>query len=230
MAANRTRPLSYPRWLLAGLLAGVLAGCGTGAYRERMEKRLEELSRGVPGQDMLTDASPLPGTPLEFRLPLAFQVALSPAGGQEKAQRRMPPITVPGVRGAWEAHVEQGGLKQPYYFYLGLAPKSPDPREAIRREIQGQWPDVRAQWEDFTDAAGRPWKRFRADLADLDWVALDGAGKETAPQQATGIVEFYCREEAGQWIVAGWRVQKSLASQVRLDGLISPTLANLTIK
>ncbi len=226
----RVRPEFWKHWALIGLGGLLLAGCGTGAYRERMERRIEELSRGMPGQDLLSDVTPLPGTPLEVRVPPVFQKALSPKSGSEKPARRTPPFTLPGLLGTWEAHLDQGGLKQPYYFYLGLTDASQNPQPMIEQQLRQEWPDLSIQWNEFPDALGRPWKRCHVVLADLEWVPLDAGGQEKPVQKATGRVDIFCLQDGRHWIVAACRVPESIADQVRLEDLYRPVLANLKVK
>ncbi len=219
------------RGAAAVLLVLVAAGCPTGSYRERMEQRIQELNRGMPGQDMLSDEAQLPGTPLFFRVPAQFQTALAP-GGSEKAQRRVPPVTVPDLAGTWEAHVDHEGKRIPYYFYLAVVNRSKnriDVARAIVQEAQGLWSGINPSWQDISDLTNRSWKRLRID-GDQDWIPLDAGGKELPVQAMPGVIEFDLREEENYWIVAVWRVPRSIESQVRIDGLIGPTLASLKIK
>jgi len=220
----------WHKWVWVGLAGLLLGGCGTGAYRQRMEKRMEQLRRGVPGQAELSEAVQLPGTPLEIRVPKGFLTALSPQGGSEHPARRTPPFPLPGLLGAWEAHGEQGGQKMPYYLYLGLVEKSQNPQQLISQRIHQEWQDAPGDWKDFPDAEQRGWKRCQVVLADLEWVPLDSNGKELPVQKATGIMDIFCLQEGQHWILVACRVPQSMASQVRMEDIYRVLLANLKIK
>ncbi|MDW8039446.1 MAG: hypothetical protein RMI90_15610 [Thermoguttaceae bacterium] len=204
------------------------SGCGTGAYRQRMQKRLEQLRRGVPGQAELTD--PIEISNLELRLLKAFVTELSPTGGPEHLARRTPPFPLPGLLRTWEAHLDQGSQKMPYYFYLGLVEKSQNLRERIRERIHQEWPDAKVEWRDFTDAQQRTWLRCQVLLADLDWVPLDPAAKEGPVQKQTGLMDIFLLQEGNHWIIVACRTPEGLATPLRRDDLYRVWLANLKIK
>jgi hypothetical protein len=212
------------------LIMLLVAGCGTGAYRERMEKRLAELRRGVPGQDELSEAVQIPNLPLELRVLKAFATELSPTAGSEHPARRQPPFPLPGLVRTWEAHLEQGGLKMPYYFYLGLVERSQNPQERIRERIHQEWPDAKVEWKDFPDAQQRSWKRCQVLLADLDWVPLDPAGKEAPVQKQTGRMDIFLLQEGNHWIIVACRAPEGLTTPLRRDDLYRVWLANVKMK
>jgi hypothetical protein len=220
------------RLVLILALVGVAGGCPTGAYRERLDKRLDQLRRGDPNADLLSAAANLPGTSLWLRVPTQFTVAMSP-GGPESMKRKMPPVTVPGLVGTWEASVaEPDGTKMPCYFYAAIIDKAqnpPDPTAAIQQEIQQLWQGVSAPWQDVADGAGRPWRRLRID-GEQDWVPLDKDGKEMPSRAMPGTLQFDCREDGGFWIIAGWRVPRSIEGAAKLDQVMAPTLAALQVQ
>ncbi len=212
-------------------LAGVwIAGCGTGAYRERMQKRLEQLRQGGAGQEELSDPIQIPNKPLEIRLLKAFVTELSPTDGSKHLARRTPPFPLPGLLRTWEAHLDQGGQKMPYYVYVGLVETSQNPQETIRERIHQEWPDAKVEWKDFPDAQQRAWKRCQVLLADLDWVPLDPAGKEAPVQKQTGRMDIFLLQEGNHWIIVACRAPETLASPLRRDDLYRVWLANLRIK
>ncbi|HPP51522.1 MAG TPA: hypothetical protein PK777_01120 [Thermoguttaceae bacterium] len=225
------RQAVFWKWgLWIGLASLLAAGCGEGAYRERMQKRIQQLRQGPPGQAELSDPVQIPNVPLEIRVLKAFVTELSPTGGSGHHARRTPPFPLPGLVRTWEAHLEQGGLKMPYYLYLGLVEKAQNPQEAIGQRIRQEWPDATVEWKDFPDAQQRAWKRCQVVLADLDWVPLDPTGKEASVQKATGVMDIFCLQEGGHWIIAACRVPQTMASPLRRDDLYRVLLANLKIK
>jgi len=228
-AMNR-HSICWKLGLPMGLVLLLAAGCGTGAYRERMEKRLAELRRGVPGQDELSEAVQISNLPLELRLLKVFATELSPTAGAEHPARRQPPFPLPGQVRTWEAHLEQGGLKIPYYVYLGLVERSQNPQERIRERIHQEWPDAKIEWKDFPDAQQRSWKRCQVLLADLDWVPLDTTGKEAAVQKQTGRMDIFLLQEGNHWIILACLAPEALATPLRRDDLYRVWLANVKMK
>ncbi len=227
------RPLRRFRAAAAALaIASVAAGCGTGAYRERMERRIEQLRSGVPGGALLSDATTYPNTPLQLRVPTVFTNAFAPGSGPEKMQRKTPMVTVPGLLATWEAHVQKDGEKLPYYFYLALIDKSEDKRDptaAILQEVQNLWSGIDARWNETRDPEGRAWQTLRIE-ADQDWVPLDASGKELAVKAVPGMLQFNCHDAGSHWIVAGWRVPRSIEKEVRIATYIAPVLGSLKIE
>ena len=213
-----------------GLILLLAAGCGSGAYRERMAKRLAELRRGISGQDELSEAVQIPNLPLELRLLKVFTTELSPSSVGEHPARRHPPFSLPGHVRTWEAHLEQGGLNMPYYVYLGLVGRSQNPQERIRERIHQEWPDAKVEWKDFPDAQQRLWKRCQVLLADLDWVPLDPTSKEAPVQKHTGRLDIFLLQEGDHWIIIACRAPEALATPLRRDDLYRVWLANVKMK
>jgi hypothetical protein len=207
------------------LVLGVCQGCGTGAYRERMNKRLAELRQGTGNTGLLYAASQVPGTPLWIRVPQAFTQGFVP-GGPGDARRIQPPVTVPGLKATWEAHVTHEGSKLPYYCYLAVSDS--DPTGPIQNQLRQLYTGLNVQWSDFT-AGGKTWKRFRGD-AEQDWIPLDSAGKEMPRRDLPGMLEFDCRQEGSHWMTVGWRVPDSIEGDAKLDRAIGPTLGSLELR
>lgn len=226
MLMNRAQRIwKFTGWI--GVLSLAAAGCGGGAYRQRMQKRIEQLRQGVPGQHVLSESIQIGN--LELRLLKGFVQKLSPREGSEHPARRRPPFDLPGHLATWEAHLEQGGQKIPYYFYLGLVEKSQNPQERIQERIHQEWPDAKVEWKDFPDARQRRWKRCQLLLADLEWVPLDSAGKEAPVQRKTGQMDIFLLQEGSCWIIVACRAPKDLATPFQRDDLYRVWLANLKL-
>ena len=209
----------------------VCQGCGTGAYKERMNKRLDQLRRGVPSTGGLWGASQVPDTPLWIRVPKCFTQGLMPGavvnGKPVKVQRIQPPVTIPGLKATWEAHVDHEGSRLPYYCYLAASDK--DPTASIGAQLRAFSPDLDVTWVDFSDAAGKTWKQWRG-LVEQDWVPQDGSGNDMPSRALSGTLEFDCRQEGSLWMIVGWRVPRVIESAAGLDGVIGASLGSLQRK
>lgn len=216
---------------MAVLATCIGQGCGTGAYRERMNKRLEQLRHGAPSGAGLYQASQVPDTALWIRVPEAFKQGLVPGavidGKPVKVQRIEPPVTIPGLKVSWEGHAAHEGSQLPYYCYLAVGDR--DPTGRIHDQLKQMYQNLDVTWSDYKDAAGKTWRRWRGEVAQ-DWIPLDASGNEMSPRELPGMLEFDCRQEGSQWIIVGWRVPRAIESTVKLDGVIAASLGSLERK
>lgn len=223
---------THPALCAVALVAlGACQGCGTGAYKERMNKRLDELRRGGPSTAGLYGPGPVPGTPFSIRVPEAFKQGRPPGavvdGKPVKVQRIQPPITIPGLKVTWEGHVDHEGSKLPFYCYLAVSDQNPTGR--IQSQLKQQYENVDVTWSDYKDAAGKTWKRWRGDLVQ-DWLPQDSSGNDMPKRELSGMLEFDCRQEGNQWMIVGWRVPRAIRSTAKLEGVIGATLGSLQRK
>lgn len=212
-------------WFLLSTLC-VCTGCPTGAYREQMQKRGQQIAQHTPGSDLLTGPLPLPETTLQIRVPKCFtQEAFLPDGPQ-KMQRKQLEIPIPGHLYTFESHADHDGVKLPYYCCLAVADK--DPMSGIQKQLQLLFQGLDAKLED-RGAGNRTWKKIQVEI-DQNWIPLDAGGKEMPSRTLPGVLEFDCVEAGGKWIIVGWRVPRAIEKAVKLDRAIGPMLASLEEK
>jgi hypothetical protein len=226
------------KFLVYGLFLSVLAyfaGCGTGQYEDK-------LNRWVAGQESratekLGAPVAVPGTSIKIRLP-TMPYAFVPLEGSADPRRLKPGgLSFPGWKATYEAQINAGGWKIPYYLYVGTLPLAENDRiqREILNDLEGKLKDTTA-WTTLT--ADKPeggfidWTRVRG-TATMDFVLVDPQ-KQEKPQSMKGTYEILYRRSGNQILLLGWRVPinsehpEQYMKSAKVDTWLSPVAGAVT--
>jgi hypothetical protein len=205
-------------------------GCGTGEYGSRVDKNLDSLLVGSMFTNLYDQASPIPETPIQMRLPKLVasdaRAFNDRSPGVDPRQLQPPGMKLPGLKVTYEMQAtsdSEGPLN--YYLYLGaLRPGEAVPggatlAEAVQKQLAAAFPSAgAAQWTDVDclrpDFNRIVWKRIQVD-GEQEF----GAGAPGQFKKTPGNLVLFVHEAEGNRVLVGWRVPASLDKQVKADDL-----------
>jgi hypothetical protein len=210
----------------------MLSGCGTGEYEERLDKRHADKMKLEKKFSQLYAPQEVPGTQISVRLPKTIfkdppLVEGAPVGGKPVDIRRVKPdklVTIPGLKLTYEGFVENGGVKLPYYCYVGAVAVSTgeivDRGGKIQAELAAQpQHDTLTNWESFLaktpDGHENQWMKLRFVNKNQEFFTVDKAGQEQF-KTMPGVLEVYLHAEPGYGVMIAWRMPTSIEGKVDL--------------
>ena len=210
----------HKHFLLSVLLLSLCLGCGTGEY----ESRIGQHKGGAAGGDLLGPADELVGTRISIRAPACM--TLLPPGTDPKRAKGIP-MALPGVQQrTYEGFVEDtDGGKTPFYFHVITmeVPKAPgvnimEQTKTMMSKVPGHAPPQFAEFQ-ATSPDGKESKWQMAHLSDKDEFYYKGKDGKDLLRSMPDVEEMYLREDAGYFIMIGWRVPSNIEQNVGGVGL-----------
>ena len=232
----------FPAAAAMAVLLGNCVGCGTGEYERRLEKSIQQGEQGSAFQDMREVT--VPGTSVKLLLPPdspGVELGTTPLAA-ETAQPRLKPKagedTLPALKATYEGFVAYGegetGGKTAYYCYVSVGDMgiygAKDPARDLRNRVgraldvsTGRWEEIQCESK---GGLASDWKRLQFS-SPQEFYNEDAKGtKDFRPED--GIVEIYCREVNGQFVVICWRLPKRCESNVNLAAWATRVAGSVT--